>query len=93
MDIADVGGEATGALERLGAELGARGYQAHLITAHTGAAPWLAVCNPQASMLSEKVMAQAGWFLWPWADRIAPTAEVDQAADRVAWVLRANGQA
>ncbi len=42
----------------IAAELGARGYETHLITAHNGAVPWLAVRNSQASMLSEKVTAQ-----------------------------------
>lgn len=88
MDSAGWGVDATGALERLAAALGTRGYQSHLVT--TDSAPWLAVRNPQAAMLSEKVTARADWFWWPWADRIAPTVEVDQAANRVARVLRTD---
>jgi hypothetical protein len=55
--------------ERLGAELGARGYQPHLVTPG-GAAPLPAVRNPPAAMPSEKVTAQAGWFWWPWLPQI-----------------------
>lgn len=92
MDSTGRGTDPVEALERLGAELGARGYQAHLQAAR-GGTPSLAVSNPQAAMLSEKVMVQAGWFWWPWADRIAPTADVDQAANCVARVLRTDGKA
>jgi hypothetical protein len=56
MDSTGPGAAAVEALERLGAELGARGYQTHLITAHDSE-PWLAVRNPHAAMLSEKVSA------------------------------------
>ena len=35
-------------------------------------------------------MAEAGWFWWPWADRIAPVTDVSTAADRVARVLSAR---
>jgi hypothetical protein len=76
-----------GALERPGA----RGYETRVIAAHDSA-PWLAVRNPQTARLSEKVMAQADWFWWPWADRIAPTAAAGQAANRVALVLRADSR-
>ncbi len=77
------------ALEHLAAELAARGYDTQLATG-PDAAPWLAVRNPDATMLSETVSAHEDWFWWPWADRIAPTADVSQAANRVASVLRAE---
>ncbi len=80
----------TAALEKLAAELTARGYRAHMITAG-GGPPSLAVTNPQAAMLAETVLADAEWFWWPWADRIAPMADVPAAAARVASVLRAAG--
>ncbi len=32
-------------------------------------------------------MADAEWFWWPWADRIAPAADVAAAADAIARVL------
>jgi len=38
-------------------------------------------------MLAETVMAAAEWFWWPWADRIAPAADVAAAADAIARVL------
>ncbi len=80
---------AASALEDLAAELAARGYETQLATG-PDAAPWLAVRNPDATMLSETVSAHEEWFWWPWADRIAPTADVSQAANRVASVLRAE---
>jgi hypothetical protein len=42
-------------------------------------------------VMAEDIMAQAGWFWWPWADRIAPAADVPAAAARVATVLRVAG--
>ena len=80
----------TTALEKLGAELNVRGFEAHLVTP-PGKQPWLAVHNPRAEVMSEDIMMQAGWFWWPWADRIAPAADVPAAAARVAAVLRAGG--
>lgn len=77
-------------LERLAAELRARGLGTTLI-APPGKAPWLDVRNPQASMLAETVMYARGWYWWPWADRIAPAADVADAAARVASVLRVAG--
>jgi hypothetical protein len=76
----------TAALERLADELGTRGYAVTLITAE-GRRPTLAVRNPAAPALSENVMADAEWFWWPWADRIALTADVPAAATTVARVL------
>ena len=79
-------GNDTAALEKLAAELTARGYETRLI-APDGRPPWLAVINPAATMLAETVMADAEWFWWPWADRIAPAADVAAAADAIARVL------
>ena len=79
-------GNDTAALEKLAAELTARGYETRLI-APDGRPPWLAVINPAATMLAETVMADAEWFWWPWADRIAPTADVAAAAGAIARVL------
>jgi hypothetical protein len=52
-----------------------------------GHPPSLAISNPEAVALSETVMADAGWFWWPWADRIAGVADVPAAADLIARVL------
>ena len=76
-------------LGRLAAELGPRGYNVTLIVAE-GRRPTLAVRNPAAPMLSENVLADAEWFWWPWADRIALTADVPAAAESVARVLAAR---
>jgi hypothetical protein len=78
------------ALETLAAELGRRGYEAKRVSPD-GRDSWLAVRNPQAPMLAETVLAHAEWFWWPWQDRIAPTADVPAAADRVLRVLAAAG--
>jgi hypothetical protein len=78
------------ALEKLGAELAARGYRTPALSPH-GRPPSITVANPAASMLTETVMAEGGWFWWPWADRIAPLADVSAAAGHVARVLRAQG--
>ena len=79
----------TTALEKLGAELSARGFEARLVTPQDRP-PWLAVRNPRAEVMAEDVMAQGGWFWWPWADRIGPACDVPAAAARVATVLRAR---
>ena len=42
-------------------------------------------------MLAETVLYARGWYWWPWADRIAPAADVADAAARVASVLRVAG--
>ena len=77
------------ALEKLAAELAARGFATPALSRH-GRPASLTVANPAASMLTETVMAEAGWFWWPWADRIAPVTDVSTAADRVARVLSAR---
>ena len=82
-------GSDTAALEKLAAELGTRGYEVSIIIAE-GRRPILAVRNPAAPMLSETVLADAEWFWWPWADRIALTADVPAAAETVARVLAAS---
>ncbi len=76
------------ALDKLAAELCARGYEARL-TAADGRPPSLAVTNPHAAMLAETVLADATSFWWPWADRIAAVADVTTAADVIARVLAA----
>jgi hypothetical protein len=81
--------DATVALEKLRTELEARGFAAQLET-NAGRGQSLAVRNPRAPMLSETVTADAGWFWWPWADRISPVADVVAAADRVARVPQSH---
>ena len=79
-------GNDTSVLERLAAELNARGYATRL-TVPDGRPPWLAVINLAATMLAETVMAYAEWFWWPREDRIAPAVDVATAADAIVWVL------
>jgi hypothetical protein len=82
-DIAD--------LEALAAELTARGLQANVRTVQ-GRPPYLDVRNPRASVLTERVYAQAGAFWWSWAERIASCDEMTKAAAILARVLRAVGE-
>jgi hypothetical protein len=74
-------------LSRLGEELAARGYRAHL-RAPADRLPFLDVTNPRASVLTERVYAQAGSFWWSWAERIAGCDQVATAAGILARVLR-----
>jgi hypothetical protein len=78
-DIAD--------LDRLGAELIARGYKTAVQTP-AGQLAHLAVINPQASVLAEKVYVQGPSFWWSWAERITSREDVTGAADMLARVLR-----
>jgi len=80
------------ALEKLAAELAARGYRTPALSAR-GRPPSLTVANPAVPMLTETVMIEGGWYWWPWADRIAPLGDVTAAADRIVRVLRAEGSA
>jgi hypothetical protein len=81
----------TAVLGRLAAELATRGLEAHLST-HRGRRPFVAVRNPAAPVLTENIVADAEWFWWSWADKIAPTADVAAAAQRIAQVLAAAGE-
>jgi hypothetical protein len=74
-------------LERLGAELANRGYNT-AVQASAGQLPHLAVTNPRASVLTEKVYVQGTSFWWSWAERIAGREDVTGAADLLASVLR-----
>jgi hypothetical protein len=82
-DIAD--------LEALAAELSARGLQANVQTV-PGRPPYLDVRNPRASVLTERVYAQAGSFWWSWAEPIASCDEMTKAAAILARVLRTVGE-
>jgi hypothetical protein len=76
-------------LEKLGAELTARGFEARLAVLQ-GHVPSLAVTNPQALALSETVVASEDWYWWSWAEKIAPVADVSEAAGVIARVLSAG---
>ncbi|HUZ39288.1 MAG TPA: hypothetical protein VMV17_23440 [Streptosporangiaceae bacterium] len=79
------------ALDKLAGALAALGCQVPALAPH-GRPPSLTVTNPAAPRMSETVMVDAGWFWWPWADRIAPLTDAAAAAGRVARVLRAGPQ-
>ncbi|HEY1919218.1 MAG TPA: hypothetical protein VGH27_26915 [Streptosporangiaceae bacterium] len=78
-------------LQTLATALAARGYQADLHTP-AGRLPYLDVRNPKASVLSEKVYAQADSYWFSWCERIAGCDEVTTAAGILARVLRAVGE-
>jgi hypothetical protein len=77
-------------LERLGDELIRRGLRVRL-TVPVGTAPSLHVMHPDASALSENILAEPGadgwWYWWSWAERIAVAGDIDTAADRVVQAL------
>ncbi|GAB3676033.1 hypothetical protein GCM10027589_46150 [Actinocorallia lasiicapitis] len=79
-------------LERLGDELVGRGLRVRL-TVPLGTAPSLHVMNPDASALTENILAERGadgwWYWWSWAERISAADDLNVAAERVAQVLAA----
>jgi hypothetical protein len=76
-------------LEKLAAELTARGFETRLV-APEGQVPSLSVTNPQATALSETVVAGEGWYWWSWAQKIAATTDASEAAGVIARVLSAG---
>ena len=74
-------------LERLAAELTELGYQADLRTP-ASRPPFLEVRNPQASVLTERVYAEAGSYLYSWGEPIARCDQASSAAAILARVLR-----
>ncbi len=74
------------ALEKLAAELGARGFDTHLTTL-ADRLPSLTVRNPHAAQLTEVIVAGGGSFWWSWAERITDVANTGSAADAVTRVL------
>jgi hypothetical protein len=79
------------ALEKLAIELGGAGFHCRLVNP-APELPRLEVTNPRARALSERIVAQSGWYWWPWAERLAETTDVAAAAARIARVLRAVGE-
>jgi hypothetical protein len=58
------------ALEKLAAELTGRGFETRLAVPQ-GHVPSLAITNPQATALSETVVAGEDWYWWSWAEKVA----------------------
>ena len=79
------------ALRNLASELNSSGYEARVTSTH-GKPPCLTVRNPSARILAETVIAQAGWYWYSWAERIAPLDDANAAAAIIARVLRTEDQ-
>ncbi len=83
-----------GPLEGLAGELAKRGLRATVMSP-AGRVPSLHVVNPSATRLAEDVYvgrSQDGlwWYWWPWAERIAPSDDIAEAAAVIARVLDAS---
>jgi hypothetical protein len=82
-------------LERLGDELIRRGLRVRL-TVPVGTAPCLHVMHPDASALSENILAEPGadgwWYWWSWAERIAAAHDLGTAVDRVVEVIGSTAE-
>jgi hypothetical protein len=74
-------------LQRLAPELAALGYTTRLLTA-PGRLPCLEVRNPRASLLTERVYAQADSYWYSWGEHIAGCDQPAAAAAILARVLR-----
>ncbi|MEV5571560.1 hypothetical protein AB0L06_16035 [Spirillospora sp. NPDC052269] len=79
-------------LEELGDELVKRGLRVRLTMAQEQS-PSLHVTNPDASVLTENILAgedaDGWWYRWSWGERLAPAGSVADAADLVQRVLAA----
>lgn len=87
MHTTDTPAEEIASLERLAGELATHGLQTALRQL-PGRLPYLDVRNPRASILTEKVFAQADAYWYSWAERIAGCDDVTAAAAILARVLR-----
>ncbi|RFU36915.1 hypothetical protein DZF91_35660 [Actinomadura logoneensis] len=80
-------------LEELGDELAGRGLRVRLALPD-GHGPSLHVTNPDASALTENIVAEEDadgwWYRWSWGERLAPAGAVAAAADLVQRVLAAH---
>ncbi|MFI0454507.1 hypothetical protein [Actinomadura sp. 6N118] len=80
-------------LEELGDELVRRGFRVR-INVPRGQAPSLHVMNPDASVLTENILAERGadgwWYWWSWGEHITAAGDTPGAADRIARVLSAD---
>lgn len=77
-------------LESLAAALSQHGLRAELCLP-PGKLPYLHVSNPEVSVLSERVYAQADSFWFSWAERIAGCDDIPAAAAALSRVLRTVG--
>jgi hypothetical protein len=77
-------------LERLASELRSNGLETHFVTP-IGKRPYLHVRNPQARILAENIVTEAGWYWYSWAERIAQVSEVVSASEKITRMLRTLG--
>ena len=78
--------ETAAALERLAAALPSETY-ATMLTCGSARQPKLCVVNRGLPFLVGDIYAHGGWYWWPWAERIARTADPATAAANVAGTL------
>ena len=78
--------EQAAALEALAAALPGETY-ATTLTSGAGRQPRLCVVNRDLPGLAGDIYADRGWYWWPWAERIATTADPVAAAASVAGTL------
>jgi hypothetical protein len=71
-------------LESLAATLDSTRYA---ITFQDGPHPHLTITNRRATMLTESVYAEAGWYWWAWGEKLSPASDPAQAAQKVTSVL------
>ncbi|WP_327047163.1 hypothetical protein OG320_04540 [Microbispora sp. NBC_01189] len=75
-------------LERLVAELDARGLLARVVHTPSGRA-YVRVINPAATSLTENVVCRAADYWWSWGERMHHADDPAGAASKVARVLAA----
>jgi hypothetical protein len=78
-------------LDKLAAELKTRGLLADIRTPH-GRLPHLDVQNPRATVLTERVYAQADSYWFSWCERIAGCDQVTATANILVRILRTLGE-
>ncbi|MFB4270713.1 hypothetical protein [Nonomuraea sp. GTA35] len=86
-------------LERLVAELDARGLLARVVRTQSGRT-FVRVINPSATSLSENVTCRSAsvsdmrdwWYCWSWGERMHTADDPAGAATKVARVLAAVGE-
>lgn len=77
-------------LDKLAITLAAHGLEAELVIPAGGDLPHLAVRVATIPLLTCRVYAQADWFFWPTAERIAARDDVLAAAATIAQYVGAD---
>jgi serine/threonine-protein kinase RsbW len=79
-------------LEKLAAELAGRGLTAQLVI-RAQRLPCLKVSGAGTDASPQRIYAQADWFFWPYAERIAACDDLTAAADAIVSALCVSGEA